>query len=79
MKVEDLGNKVMYVSNGGSLAEKTTFQGMGNKIYLPTLYDNNVVIFYCLATGRVHSNGYDISQKKIYHMKQLYHSTWIKP
>ena len=37
MKVEDLGNKVMYVSNGGSWVEKATFQGMGNKIYLPIL------------------------------------------
>ena len=78
MKVEDLGNKVMYVSNGGSWAEKATFQGMGNKIYLPMLYDNNVVVFYCLATGRFHSNGCDFSQKNFYHMKQLYHSTWIK-
>ena len=80
MEVKDLGNKVLYLSNGASWAEKTVFEGMGNRIYLPMLCDNsNTVVFYSLTTLKFHSDGHDFSQKDVFHMKQLHHSTWIEP
>ena len=80
VNVEDLGDKVIYLSNGGSWVEKRRVSCNNNRIYLPMLYDNNkAVIFYDLKTQRYHCNGYDFSSTSFYHIKQIFHSVWIKP
>ena len=79
-KVEDLGNKVLYLSNGASWVERTMFEGMGNKIYLPIMCPTtNNILFYSLATGKFHCHGHDFSRTNFYDMKQLHQSTWIEP
>ena len=76
IKVEDLDEKVIYLSNASSWVEKGIISK--NKIYFPLLYDDKAIVFYSLSIRRYHSNGYDFSRNNFYDMKYLPHSSWIK-
>ena len=75
---KDLGNRMLYVSVGGSLSELAAVRGMNNKIYLPNIKDNNCV-FYSLKTEMCHSFFNNYSSSISTHGNELNNCTWIKP
>ena len=76
-RVTSLGNRMMYLSLGGSFLEPATTAGMSNKIYLPMIQDNKNV-FYSFDTAMYHSfiDGY--SSKNSYNLQELLRCCWIK-
>lgn len=60
--VENLGDKILYISCGLCFAEKNRIQGKGNRIYFPKFYGKGGV-YYSLETKEYHSVGGDYSNK----------------
>ena len=77
-KVTNIGNKMLCVSSGGSFFELSVAKGMSNKIYVPSVQDNNN-IFYSLETKKYHSCFTDYSSRNKSHGRELPNCTWIKP
>ena len=78
IKVLDLGNKTLYLSNNGLWAYTTSFRGVSSKIYFPKFQDNRMV-FYSLDTRKYHSYEVEFWSKNAYNLSKLMYSIWIKP
>ncbi|KAG8370546.1 hypothetical protein BUALT_Bualt14G0128300 [Buddleja alternifolia] len=76
--VEDLGDKMFYVSHTACLAHINPQTSMANKIYFPKFHGDNGV-FYCLKTRKYHSFKGDYSSKKSYGLNDNDFATWIMP
>lgn len=78
--IEDLGDKVFYVSSALSFGYTTTNTSMANKIFFPKFHDEKVV-FYCLNTKQYHSFGGDgnYSRENSYDLERFDHATWMTP
>ncbi|KAL3653938.1 hypothetical protein CASFOL_003619 [Castilleja foliolosa] len=76
--VEDLGDKVLYVSHTASFAATAPRQSMANRIYFAKMHgDDDDVVFYCLSTRRYRTCKCDFSSKKSYGFRDLSFATWI--
>ncbi|GMY30856.1 f-box/kelch-repeat protein [Fagus crenata] len=77
MRIESLGNYVLYVSRSSSFSVKATTHGTGNKIYFPRFCGQSIV-FYSLETGKYHS----IESKDVvdlYCSREKMYCCWIEP
>jgi hypothetical protein len=76
-RVTSLGNRMMYLSPGGSFLEPAIATGTSNKIYLPMIRDNKNV-FYSFDTAMYHSFTGGYSSKNSYNVQELQTCCWIK-
>jgi hypothetical protein len=76
-RVTSLGNRMMYLSPGGSFLKPAVATRTSNKIYLPMIRDNKNV-FYSFDTAMYHyfTGGY--SSKNSYNVQELQTCCWIK-
>ncbi|XP_074319050.1 uncharacterized protein LOC141655971 [Silene latifolia] len=76
MRVETLGQHVLFVSSVSSFSIKSEKSVMKNRIYLPLRKDNEIV-FYSLDTGKYHTSGSANSIDNFYGMKVQSSCCWI--
>jgi hypothetical protein len=77
IRVESLGNYMLYVSCSSSFSVKAKTPGMENKIYFPRFCGESMV-FYSLETGKYHS----IESKDVvdfYSSREKMYCGWIEP
>ncbi|XP_057956343.1 uncharacterized protein LOC131149686 [Malania oleifera] len=61
VKIESLGNHMLFVSDSSSISAVAKIPEMENKIYFPRFYgETQNIIFYSLETQRYHSFGYEL-------------------
>lgn len=75
--VEDLGDRVFYVSNASSFGYTTSNKSMTNKIFFPKFHGDDKVVFYSLESHKYHSFGGNYSSKNSYAFKRFDHATWM--
>ncbi|KAI3464673.1 hypothetical protein Pfo_021336 [Paulownia fortunei] len=76
--VEDLGDKVLYLSHTSCFGYTARSKSMANKIYFPRFHGNSAV-FYSLHTRRYHSFEGNYSSNNSSGLKRLDFATWITP
>ncbi|XP_030925019.1 F-box/kelch-repeat protein At1g57790-like [Quercus lobata] len=74
----NMGNKLLYVSSGGSFSELAVIKGMRNMIYMPTVQGNSNV-FYSFRTKKYHYFCKDHSCRTSSHGEEPINCTWINP
>ncbi|KAK6134243.1 hypothetical protein DH2020_032048 [Rehmannia glutinosa] len=77
-KLDDLGDKCLYVSPSGTFAETCGVSGMANKIYFNKFHGKNGVM-YSLTTRKYHSIEGNFASKNAFGLTEMDHGTWIKP
>ncbi|XP_030964066.1 F-box/kelch-repeat protein At1g57790-like [Quercus lobata] len=75
--VRSLGNRILYISLGGSFLGPVVPRGLGNQIYLPIVQDQKN-IYYSLSTGKYHFIFDDYSAKNIHRLEQPMNCCWIQ-
>ncbi|KAL5718497.1 hypothetical protein ACHQM5_011394 [Ranunculus cassubicifolius] len=75
IKVQSLGNRVMFVSHTTSLLIPAKLKGTENRIYLPR-FKKNASVFYSLTSGSYHSFGED-SQADWIDTCEHWNCTWL--
>ncbi|GFP92676.1 F-box/kelch-repeat protein at1g57790 [Phtheirospermum japonicum] len=76
--VEDIGDKVLYLSHASSFGCTARTKIMANRIYFPKLHGDSVV-FYSLSDGKYHSLNGDYSDNNAYGLKRLDFAAWVTP
>jgi hypothetical protein len=76
IKVENLENHMLFLSNSASFSSVATIPGMENKIYFPRLYGQNIV-FYSLETNNYHT--FENEVLNFHHVREQLNSSWIQP
>jgi hypothetical protein len=76
IKVENLENHMLFLSNSASFSSVATIPGMENKIYFPRLYGENIV-FYSLETNNYHT--FENKVLNFHHVREQLNSSWIQP
>lgn len=76
--VEDLGDKVFYVSNSSSFGYITRNKNIANKIFF-SKFNRNKVVFYSLETRKYHSFEGDYSSENMYGLQRYEHAAWMMP
>ncbi|KAL8059411.1 hypothetical protein ABFX02_03G086100 [Erythranthe guttata] len=76
--VEDLGNRVFYVSNTGSFGYTTNVKRMANKIFFPK-FNGDSIIYYSLETQKYHSFDGSYSSNNSYDLRRMDLATWTMP
>ncbi|KAK6114973.1 hypothetical protein DH2020_007242 [Rehmannia glutinosa] len=75
-RVEDIGDKVLYLSHASSFGVTAYLKSMGNRIYFPRFHGDSAV-FYSLSSGKYHSLDDDYSENNSYGLKRLDLAAWI--
>lgn len=75
--VDNLGDKVLFVSRTTSFAATAPRRSMANMIYFPKIDGDNNVVFCFLDTRRYHSCSGDYSSNNSYGFMDLNFATWI--
>ena len=75
--VRSLGNRILYISLGGSFLEPVVPRGLVNKIYLSIIQDKKN-IYYSLSTGKYCSIFDDYSTKNIHNVQEPRNCCWIQ-
>lgn len=78
IRVESLGNYMLYVSRLSSFSVKAKIPGMENKIYFSRFYGQNIV-FYSLETGKYHSKFESKDIVDFYSSREKLYCCWIEP
>ncbi|XP_019163510.1 PREDICTED: F-box/kelch-repeat protein At1g57790-like [Ipomoea nil] len=78
MKVESLGDFMVFISLPTSFARKKMVDGMENKIYFPRL-SGDYTVFYCLATKTYRTFGNKFCQKDLYETREQLNCCWTEP
>ncbi|KAK6115049.1 hypothetical protein DH2020_007318 [Rehmannia glutinosa] len=76
--VEDIGDKVLYLSHASSFGDTAYLKNMANRIYFSRFHGDSAV-FYSLNSGKYHSLDGDYSENNSYGLKRLNFATWITP
>ncbi|XP_057970264.1 F-box protein At1g49360-like isoform X2 [Malania oleifera] len=80
VKIESLGNHMLFVSDSSCVWAVAKTPEMGNKIYFPRFYgETQSIIFYSLETKRYHCFGYEISLENFYGTRKLNNCCWVEP
>ena len=74
----NMGNKLLYLSSGGSFSELAVIKCMRNMIYMPTVQGNSNV-FYSFRTKKYHYFCKDHSCRTSSHGEEPINCTWINP
>ena len=77
-KIENLGNRMLYISNTTSFSTNSTIREMGNKIFFPKFTSKDGV-FYSLVSKRYHTYGDDVhaNPREIKELKEFVWATWV--
>ncbi|KAK6118762.1 hypothetical protein DH2020_047488 [Rehmannia glutinosa] len=76
--VEDIGDKVLYLSLWLSFGDTAHLKSMANRIYFPKFH-GDTAIFYSLCTRKYHSLDNNYSDDNSYGLKRLDFAAWIMP
>ncbi|KAK6115078.1 hypothetical protein DH2020_007347 [Rehmannia glutinosa] len=76
--VEDIGDKILYLSHASSFGDTAFLKNMANRIYFSRFHGDSAV-FYTLSSGKYHSLDGDYSENNSYGLKRLDFATWITP
>ncbi|GFP95184.1 F-box/kelch-repeat protein at1g57790 [Phtheirospermum japonicum] len=76
--VEDIGDKVLYLSHASSFGCTAHTKIMANRIYFPKLHGDSAV-FYSLSDGKYHSLEGDYSDCSAYGLKRMDFAAWVTP
>jgi hypothetical protein len=76
-RLRNLGNRMLYISLGGSFLEPVVARGTGNKIYLPMI-QHNKNIFYYLSSSMYQSFNGDYSSTNTYNVEEVQNCCWIQ-
>ncbi|XP_057951021.1 uncharacterized protein LOC131145857 [Malania oleifera] len=80
VKVESLGNYVLFVSRSSCVCAVARTPEMENKIYFPRFYGQSQnVVFYSLETKRFHCHGCEVSLENFYGTTEQTNCCWIEP
>ena len=79
-RIEDLGNRTLYISNTTSFSTNSTIGKMGNKIFFPK-FNGKDGVFYSLVSKRYHTYGDDVCEnpREIKKLKGFVWATWVLP
>ena len=79
-RIEDLGNRTLYISNTTSFSTNSTIGKMGNKIFFPK-FNGKDGVFYSLVSKRYHTYGDDVCEnpREIKELKEFVCATWVLP
>ncbi|RAL41386.1 hypothetical protein DM860_010180 [Cuscuta australis] len=78
VKVECLGDYMLFLSEHSSFAAKKVIEGMENKIYFPRFH-KQYIVFYCLETGLFKTFGSNFSKKDLFGTKEQLSCCWMQP
>ncbi|RAL41384.1 hypothetical protein DM860_010178 [Cuscuta australis] len=78
VKVECLGDYMLFLSEHSSFAAKKVIEGMENKIYFPRFH-KQYIVFYCLETRLFKTFGSNFSQKDLFGTKEQLNCCWMQP
>ncbi|KAG8370538.1 hypothetical protein BUALT_Bualt14G0127400 [Buddleja alternifolia] len=76
--VEDLGDKMLWVSHSAAFAETAPKKSMANRIYFP-MFHGDKGVFYSLNTRKYHSFEVDYTNINSYGLKEFRFATWYTP
>ncbi|KAK6118770.1 hypothetical protein DH2020_047496 [Rehmannia glutinosa] len=76
--MQDIGDKVLYLSHVSSFGNTAYLKNMSNRIYFPKFHGDTTV-FYSLNSGKYHSVDGDYSNNNSYGLQRLDLATWITP
>ncbi|KAL5702525.1 hypothetical protein ACHQM5_027736 [Ranunculus cassubicifolius] len=77
IKVENLGDKVMFLSHSTSILVPATLKGTENRIYFPRL-KNKAAVYYSLTSGKYHSFGDQNSQANWIDTSEHWNCAWFQ-
>ncbi|KAK2999419.1 hypothetical protein RJ639_006648 [Escallonia herrerae] len=80
-EIEELGDKMLFLSDSTCLSATSHIPGMENKIYFPKLprLHGRYGVFYSLATGMHQTFGNDFSSTNLGDTRELLNCSWIEP
>ncbi|CAI9091308.1 OLC1v1026299C1 [Oldenlandia corymbosa var. corymbosa] len=76
--VENLRDRMLFLSETASFGAKATRSAMGNKIYFPKFYGTSGV-FYSLSTKKYRSYDGRFAANEPYMLENMSTATWIQP
>ncbi|KAG8370477.1 hypothetical protein BUALT_Bualt14G0120900 [Buddleja alternifolia] len=76
--VEDLGDKMLFVTHSATFAKTAPKESMANKIYFP-MFRGDKGVFYSLDTRKYYSFDGDYTNISSYGLKALRFATWYAP